>query len=79
MIRSATQDDFPDEDSLPEWQRVVRSAYTDESFVNGIEIIIEGVKSIAAPDPCEWYTPLGAADGGAGQGDTGEPLASEAR
>lgn len=79
MIRSATQDDFPDEGSLPEWQRVVRSAYTDESFVNGIEIIIEGVKSIAAPDPCEWYTPLGAADGGAGQGDTGEPPASEAR
>lgn len=46
-----------DADALPKWQQIVRSAYTDESFSNGIEIIIEGVKSIAAPDPCEWYTP----------------------
>lgn len=49
--------------TLPKWQQIVRSAYTDESFSNGIEIIIEGVKSIAAPDPCEWYTPV------AGEGD----------
>lgn len=44
-------------ENLPIWQRIVRSAYSEESFLNGIEIIIIGVRGLAAPDPCEWYTP----------------------
>jgi len=42
---------------LAAWQEIYFSAYNDKSFVNGIQIIAEGIKSIAAPDPCEWYTP----------------------
>lgn len=41
----------------PLWQRIVASAYTDEAFAQGIEIIIKGVRALAAPDPCEWRTP----------------------
>ncbi|MEG0503883.1 MAG: helix-turn-helix domain-containing protein [Raoultibacter sp.] len=43
---------------LEEWELTVRQAYTDDSFKSGIEIIIAGVRNLAAPDPCEWYTPL---------------------
>lgn len=45
------------EGDLPLWQRIVRNAYTEESFQNGIEMIIMAVRALAAPDPCEWYTP----------------------
>ncbi len=40
------------------WERVVRSAYSEESFQDGVDIIVNGVRMIAAPDPCEWRTPL---------------------
>ena len=40
-----------------QWQRVVCSAYTDEAFARGVEIIIQGIRGLAAPDPCEWRTP----------------------
>ena len=42
---------------LPSWKRIVHNAYTEESFANGIEMIIIGVRGLAAPDPCEWRTP----------------------
>lgn len=41
----------------PEWIPAVAQAYTDQAFKDGIEIIIAGIRNIAAPDPCEWYTP----------------------
>lgn len=46
-----------DEWNLPVWQRIVRSAYSEESFQNGVEMIIMGVRGLAAPDPCDWRTP----------------------
>ena len=46
-----------DERNLPVWQRIVRSAYSEESFQNGVEMIIMGVRGLAAPDPCDWRTP----------------------
>ena len=42
---------------LAVWERVVRNAYTEESFQNGVEMIIMAVRALAAPDPCEWRTP----------------------
>lgn len=39
------------------WLHVLSTAYNDETFNNGIDLIIAGIKSLAAPDPCEWYTP----------------------
>ena len=44
-------------DDAPPWQRVVAAAYTDEAFAHGVEIIIQGIRALAAPDPCEWRTP----------------------
>lgn len=44
-------------DEAPLWRRVVMGAYTDEAFSDGIEMIIQGVRGLAAPDPCEWRTP----------------------
>ncbi|MGI6105980.1 MAG: TetR/AcrR family transcriptional regulator [Raoultibacter sp.] len=41
----------------PEWMSTVEKAYTDQAFKDGIEIIIAGIYRLAAPDPCEWYTP----------------------
>lgn len=40
------------------WLMIAEDAYGDESFEAGIDIIIEGVRKEAAPDPCEWYTPV---------------------
>lgn len=45
------------EGEAPLWQRIVAEAYTDEAFAHGVELIIDGIRSLAAPDPCEWYTP----------------------
>ncbi len=39
------------------WRRIVTSAYTDEAFADGMEIIIQGIRALAAPDPCLWRTP----------------------
>lgn len=44
--------------AMPAWERIVHSAYSEAAFQSGVEIIINGVRGIAAPDPCEWYTPL---------------------
>lgn len=43
--------------TLPEWANTVEGAYSDQAFHDGIEIIIAGIRSLAAPDPCEWRTP----------------------
>lgn len=48
----------PSEGEAPLWQRIVAEAYTDEAFAHGVETIIEGIRSLAAPDPCEWFTPI---------------------
>ncbi|MDD5807108.1 MAG: TetR/AcrR family transcriptional regulator [Eggerthellales bacterium] len=40
------------------WLTIAENAYNDESFMNGLELIIDGVRAYAAPDPCEWYTPV---------------------
>lgn len=42
---------------LAPWQRIVASAYTDEAFANGVELIIQGIRGLATPNPCEWRTP----------------------
>lgn len=44
-------------DEVPLWRRIVDSAYSEESFANGVEMIIMGVRGLAAPDPCAWRTP----------------------
>lgn len=43
--------------AVPLWQRIVAEAYTDEAFADGVEIIIQGIRALAAPDPCAWRTP----------------------
>ncbi len=44
-------------EALPTWERIVREAYSEESFQSGIDIIIGGIRALVAPDPCEWRTP----------------------
>lgn len=44
-------------DDAPVWQRIVDAAYSEESFANGVEMIIMGVRGLASPDPCAWRTP----------------------
>lgn len=41
----------------PDWAQTTEGAYTTQAFYEGIEIIIAGVRSLAAPDPCDWKTP----------------------
>lgn len=48
--------DCASDDELP-WRRIVAAAYTDEAFAHGVEIIIQGIRALAAPDPCDWRTP----------------------
>lgn len=48
---------LPLENQTEQWVEIVATAYTDEAFSDGIEIIIAGIRGILAPDPCEWHTP----------------------
>lgn len=41
----------------PEWAATVEGAYSEQAFFDGINIIISGIRGLAAPDPCEWHTP----------------------
>lgn len=41
----------------PLWRSIVADAYTDEAFAHGVEIIIQGIRALATPDPCLWRTP----------------------
>ncbi len=41
------------------WMQTAETAYTQETFESGIDIIVAGVRALAAPDPCDWRTPLG--------------------
>ena len=43
--------------AMEPWQRIVTSAYTDEAFAHGVELIIQGIRALAAPGPCDWHTP----------------------
>lgn len=45
------------EESVAPWRRVVMNAYTEEAFAHGVEIILQGIRALAAPDPCLWRTP----------------------
>ncbi len=40
-----------------EWMLIAETAYTDESFLRGIDLIVGGIERLAAPDPCDWRTP----------------------
>ena len=48
--------DHPDPQGR-DWMETAENAYTDETFASGVEIIIAGLRALAAPDPCEWHTP----------------------
>lgn len=39
------------------WMETAETAYNEETFKSGIEIIIAGIRALAAPDPCDWHTP----------------------
>lgn len=39
------------------WEEIVIGAHSDEAFAYGIEVIIQGIRALAAPDPCQWRTP----------------------
>ena len=39
------------------WIETAEQAYGDEAFAAGVEIILAGIRALAAPDPCEWRTP----------------------
>ena len=39
------------------WRETAAGAYSEETFHDGIDIIIAGIKALAAPDPCDWHTP----------------------
>lgn len=49
-------DTLPALEKVP-WLETAAGAYSEQSFRDGIEIIIAGIRGLAAPDPCEWYTP----------------------
>lgn len=40
-----------------DWMETAETAYSEETFHDGIEIIIAGIRGLAAPDPCLWTTP----------------------
>ena len=44
-------------ENRPPWFETTEKAYSDQAFHDGIEIIIAGIKNLAAPDPCNWHTP----------------------
>ena len=48
--------EHPDPAGRP-WIETAETAYSEETFESGIEIIIAGVRHLAAPDPCDWHTP----------------------
>ena len=56
--RNAVFAPIDENDPDKDWLAVAETAYTDESFSAGTELIIGGVRELAAPDPCEWRTPL---------------------
>lgn len=39
------------------WQETAAGAYSEETFHDGIDIIIAGIRAMAEPDPCDWHTP----------------------
>jgi AcrR family transcriptional regulator len=51
------QSELPHEKPTDTWRETAAGAYSEETFHDGIEIIIAGIRGLAAPDPCEWRTP----------------------
>ncbi len=39
------------------WSVLKDSAYSSDSFQTGVQILLDGIKVYAAPDPCDWRTP----------------------
>ena len=39
------------------WMETAESAYNEQTFNSGIDIIVAGVRALAAPDPCDWRSP----------------------
>ena len=56
MRELETCPDHPDPQGR-DWMETAENAYTDETFASGVEIIIAGLRALAAPDPCDWRTP----------------------
>ncbi len=48
--------EHPDPAGRP-WVDMAENAYNEESFRSGVEIIIAGMRQLAAPDTCDWHTP----------------------
>ena len=46
-----------DPKNRPSWFETAEKAYSDQAFQDGIDIIIAGIRNLAAPDPCNWHTP----------------------
>ena len=40
------------------WIETAEHAYSEKAFNEGVEIILGGIRALAAPDPCDWHTPL---------------------
>lgn len=40
------------------WMETAETAYTEQTFKSGIETILAGTRALAAPDPCDWHTPV---------------------
>ena len=47
----------PPSPDRPAWLETAAGAYSEQSFRDGIEIIVAGIRGLAAPDPCDWRTP----------------------
>lgn len=47
----------PPSPARPAWLETAAGAYSEQSFRDGIEIIIAGIRGLAAPDHCDWRTP----------------------
>ncbi|MCI8469650.1 MAG: TetR family transcriptional regulator [Eggerthellaceae bacterium] len=54
----AGQPDADAVDPARPWLAIARSAYGDESFSFGIELVIEGIRQMAGPEEQTWRTPL---------------------
>ncbi|ANE22245.1 TetR family transcriptional regulator [Denitrobacterium detoxificans] len=48
---------LPHEETAETWRETAAGAYSEETFHDGIEIIIAGIRAMAEPDPCDWHTP----------------------
>ena len=57
LIEIKNEHRHPQDSPDAEWRQTAAGAYSEETFHDGIDIIIAGIRTMAAPDPCEWHTP----------------------